>query len=587
MGFSQEMKDFVSAWQSTSKMNSDAAYKDALTAASKGQEARASDPDTLELAQKQGEATLAGTQARTSATLQGIKLAQRRLAIQEQLAKGQLDTGTGNLPPGMVGPAAGSAPAALPPSSLQTEAYADGGLVPEEDDTEDPGAAVGEGSSDATDMSAARRGGGLAPQLIDDGHSAVQAGYGYLHRTLGLGTGGIKTAAQKRAALALQQGAMGLSQQEMEAARKAVDPNNELTDSQRNMAALGSVYQFWRNKGEPQKAERIAAQMMQHYRSASERYAAIAAHAAQGGDMPLAAKAAVMAYANVPDGKDFHIEASPDDPKRLVYYYTDDKGNEIAKGIVTPQELASSAMGLASGGFDKALLTAAGQREEAVKGKGPKGATISDRKNIQGMIDDPNSPVSKAFEADKAAKEKAGQAPDEEHWGSLKDATSHILQDNDHATVHSAFNAAQELLRVNPDDKNPKMPFKVTSSEEGDEHVISFKNGLKAKLNTDQLNEVINKRAAALKASDESIDQEADAEGEPGWFSRRVAPVGSAVGSAVGDAAAAPATERPVFPGGASGAVGSDEAVAVAPRTERPYIPVLANRRRSTGAIPD
>jgi hypothetical protein len=67
----------------------------------------------------------------------------------------------------------------------------------------------------------------------------------------------------------------GLSPAEMNAARKAVDPDGKYTDGERNIAALGAVYQYWMNKDEPEKAQIVAGQMLQHYRSARQRYAAI------------------------------------------------------------------------------------------------------------------------------------------------------------------------------------------------------------------------------------------------------------------------------------------------------------------------
>lgn len=152
----------------------------------------------------------------------------------------------------------------------------------------------------------------------------------------------------------------GLSPQEMDAARKAVDPEGKLTDSQRNMAALGSVYQYWANKGDGDKASRVAFQMLQHYRAALERYAAMAAHANESGELGFAAKAMLKAYANVPDGRDMALTQNPDDPSKLVYSFTDEKGKTVLMGIVTTQQLASSAMGLALSGFDKAILKAAG-----------------------------------------------------------------------------------------------------------------------------------------------------------------------------------------------------------------------------------
>ena len=150
----------------------------------------------------------------------------------------------------------------------------------------------------------------------------------------------------------------GLSEEELAIAKKAVDPEGKLTESQRNMAALGSVYQYWANRGDGRKAGRVAFQMLQYYRNAAQRYAAIAAHAAQGDKASLAAEAAVRAYQTVPGGKNMSFEVKPDGG--IFYHMTGPNGEDIAGVIATPEQLASSAMGLAKAGFDKALLSAAG-----------------------------------------------------------------------------------------------------------------------------------------------------------------------------------------------------------------------------------
>jgi hypothetical protein len=316
----------------------------------------------------------------------------------------------------------------------------------------------------------------------------------------------------------------------MDAARKAVDPENKLTDSQRNMAALGSVYQFWQNKGEPDKATKVAGQMLQHYRAASERYAAIAAHAAQSGDTDLATKAAMKAYANVPDGKD--LQLFKDDDGNLNYSYTDDSGKTIAKGIATPQQLASSAMGLASGGFDKALMSAAGQREEVAKAG--KTQSAADRTKELALPDDTIEAAKKKWSD---APENKGKPVDESYWGDLKDATTHVLQQNPKATPHEALNAAMELTTPSKADPE-KSSFKVTPNEDTGDYSVKLSSGLKIKLSNDQLETVLNARAARVKAATDKIDADMQASDQPTGTDKAVGAVkdiGRGVAGAVGD----------------------------------------------------
>lgn len=553
MSFSQEMKDFLGAWTSVSKINStntDQDYKTALTEATKKKTERENDPDTLELEDKTARAKLAlvGEQIKNAGVSRGYTSA---LTKRVNSAGDPSMQGTGLLPATMGGQPGGTPVQATMPlqSTLQTDpdtpAYAGGGVIPDGPDAEgdadadDPqGAqpvqtaqtmepAVGGGSTDLS--SRGRGGGGLAPAVIDSAHEAVKGGYKHLVDAFGISQGGIKTAAQKRAALALQQGAGGLSPQEMDAARKAVDPQNKLTDSQRNLAALGSVYQFWQNKGEPDKATKVAGQMLQHYRAASERYAAIAAHAAQSGDMDLATKAAVKAYANVPDGKDFQI--FKDDDGQLNYSYTDANGQTIAKGIATPQQLASSAMGLASGGFDKALLTAAGQREEAAKAGKPQSA--ADRTKELALPDDTIEGMKKQWQ-DK----NKDQPVDEGYWADLKDATTHILQQNPKTTPNEAARAA--LALTTPGKADPeKADFKISPpAEDGGDYTVKLNSGLKITLNPDQLDTVMNARAARVKAATDKINADTEASDKPGFAEKAIdagKTIGSGVAGAVGD----------------------------------------------------
>ena len=527
MSFSQELKDFVSGWNTSSKLNTDNEYKSALTAAAKGAETRASDPATLKLAQDTGQERLKSLQeANKSAPVsRGYTqaLTESIRANREQKAKEAAGetTGTGLLPgspvlrstitPDSNTPVATTTPVGAIPGE-DPALYADGGLVPDEgDDEEDtltPAPAVGAvgPTSDATDFSArGRTPSGMAPQLLSDAHSAVKGGYKHLEKEFGLGGTGIKTTAQKQKALAFQKGAGGLSPQEMDAARKTIDPENKLTESQRNLAALGAVYQFWQNKGDGEKAQRVAGQMLQHYRTASERYAAIAAHAAEQGNLVVATQAAVKAYANVPDGRDMTIRRTGDG--NLIYEYTDENGKTLSKGIATPQQLASSAMGLVQGGFDKALLSAAGQREEEAKASG-KGAgkavggsapNSSDRKNMEELFTkDDNSPVAK----EKAKwisenKDKPMDAATSAAIGDLKDTAIHILGDNPNLTHHEAFNKAKLLLQPG---KHGSADFAVTDNNDGT-HTVKFDKGGQLKISEDQLETIMNTRAAHVQAA--------------------------------------------------------------------------------------
>jgi hypothetical protein len=145
---------------------------------------------------------------------------------------------------------------------------------------------------------------------------------------------------------------------EMDAIRKKVDPHNELGEDQRNIASLSAVYQYKLRQGDPQGAQRAAFSLLQNYRLASQRYAVIS-DAAKTGTIDARAKAAMKAYANISDGKDFKIWKAPDG--QLNCSFADDKtGKTITQEVTSPPQFAAAAMSIATKGFEDFLLQQAG-----------------------------------------------------------------------------------------------------------------------------------------------------------------------------------------------------------------------------------
>lgn len=550
MSFSAEMKDFLSAYKTGQQINAsktDQEYKTAQTDSVTKKTERDNDPETLALAKQQAEATLAGTKQRMSqsaaASGRAGTLLQDRLKTnalnrefqQERLnqlrggaipgASGLMPTGPlqSTLSPGGVLPVA--------PSTIDTgeDEYADGGLVEEPDDeevaAEEPVLDIAAPAQPMTDVSAqsrqpreprAPRGleGVISPQLV---HDATRQGMQFGIDTFGLNDPAVLKSPQARQrAMQFAKGVGGLSEQEMAEAKKAVDPQGKLSESQRNMAALGSVYQFWANKGEPQKAQRVAFQMLQYYRNATQRYAAIAARAAEGGNMDLATKAALKAYANVPDGNDLEIMPNPDGG--LMYTYTDSKGEIINKGIATPQQLASSAMGLAQGGFDKAILAAAGAREAqqgAVNPKGNSGGAMKpgdrakEAENIGAEIE--------KLKASAASKNK-DKPVDEEQWSEVGNIAQRIYQQNPKANANEVARAAHAMLI--PGDDPEKAPFKITPGEEGKPSTVNFGGKLKVQIDDEQLDSILNSRAARVKTAVDAINTKMEEGDKPTTMSK-------------------------------------------------------------------
>ena len=533
MSFAAEMKDFLGAWQAGAKINAsrtDQEYKEVQTQAATKKMERENDPETLALEDKKARADLAAKNAQIGSIGASTALTnERRKSVIQARDFAVKDRDALTNAPNTNG-------IELPPLEGLKSAipmYEEGGLVEEEDDGETeefapapaPAApayqqAIPSPGSGNTDFSAQSRqpaaqpqqqglNGVVAPAAVFD---ATKAGLGYGMRAAGLDKRGIKTRAAALQAQQLASGTGGMTQKEMDQVRKAVDPEGKMTDSQRNMASLGAVYQFNMKKGNIGGAEKIAFGMLQHFRVASQRYAAIAAVAAKDGNVDLATAAAMKSYANVPDGRDLKIVKGEDG--RLQYSVIDENGKQIMKGIATPQELAAQAMGMATGGFDKAILNAAGQRAAAAPKESSYNAQPLD-KRVSGLEDYAQKQKEaylesdagkKAIEANKAA---GGAGTVDEHFDDIKDFATHLVQDNPKVTPREAFKAAQALASIDKTDPG-KQPFKAEATENG-MFKLTLNNGLKMNLSEDQFDVVMNKRAAQLKAMDSKQDSEQDA----------------------------------------------------------------------------
>lgn len=607
MSFSAEMKDFLGAWQAGNKIlgaRTDEEYKKAQTDHLKKKTEADYDPERLKLQDEQAQANLAKTRAGTSLIGEQVKNAGvsrgYTAALTDRMRRADQDIGgyqTGNLP---VAPAVGDTGPVLAPAIQPSYGYAAGGVVPDmeaPEEDESVGPAVGAIPDAPTDVSARRRtsepqqpqagyNGVISPTLAAD---AVKGGYRWYAKSNAGGGRGTGARARENA-MRLAQGADALSPQEMDAARKAVDPEGRLSEAQRNMVALGSVYQYWANKGDPARADKVAFQMLQHYRLAAQRYAAIAAAAAEHGNMDMATKAALKAYANVPDGRDMQVTV---DPKgQLQYHYTDENGKTISKGVATPQEFASQVMGLTRGGFDQALLSSAAAREGGGRaatagGEGSKrgagaavgGDKVSDMKGRNEMLDPEITKLQEQW-----SKKNEGKEIDENYWGNLRDNATHVMQQNPNATPREALAVTQALI----DPKNDK--YKTTS--EGGQNVIKFADGQKVVLDDDTFDKLINLQAQNRRAMHAAEDQAAAAAKKPSRLSQAVEgaqQAGRGVANVAADAGRAVSAVGEAAAGAVSRAVPEElkDRGMSAIRKVGEVAGGVADRFRNRGAIPD
>ncbi|MGE0677752.1 hypothetical protein [Pseudolabrys sp.] len=340
----------------------------------------------------------------------------RERAIDEMRAAG--DTGKGYAAGGVVEGGQDATPAQ---EDLEPEDY-----VPDEEDV-DTGDDEGTEDAGTGDQSEAR---GFSMLAAND---AVRDGLLYgvksvqgseTKSAIPEGTTDLSAQSRRSRYASVARGAGAASPSEIAAIKKAIDPEGKMPEGERNMAALGGIYQYYMNKGDPEKAQKAAFHMLQYYRQASQRYGAIAHAAAEAGDMDGATKAALNAYANIPDGRDLRVVKNSDGT--LGYRMVDGlDGSTVAEGVIkSPQEIGALAMKAATDGFDQFITEAAGQRYTAPKdGKGKKGAGATSGKMTDRI---------------KAGEEVGGaydQAPDAYKFGESadagKDIASNIFRTND------------------------------------------------------------------------------------------------------------------------------------------------------------
>lgn len=160
-----------------------------------------------------------------------------------------------------------------------------------------------------------------------------------------------------------------------------IDPDKKLGPAERNMKAIGTVYQYYDQKGDQAKAKEAAASMVQYYRQSSQQFLALSKAAALNGDYDNAAKAAVAAYTNIPNGRDISITKQGDG---YLIDVTDGKtGKTVHKQVVSPEEFGAAAAQFNPSTFDEEIMRAAGQTPEDFKHQ-----TSENTEKTQGSIND-------------------------------------------------------------------------------------------------------------------------------------------------------------------------------------------------------
>jgi|GEM_PF-6510034 len=167
-------------------------------------------------------------------------------------------------------------------------------------------------------------------------------------------------------ATAMFRGAGAYSGEEMKAIRKAVDPEDKLTEGVANLAGLMNAYESFSARGDAASAKKMAASIIQYSQQRSIALGGLALEALKDGNYSDGAKALVQAFNVIPNGQQVSIEKG-------VGVVRDMKTGETVKEIkLTPQVMIAAAGKLASGeDYYKMLIdTASGKMSSSTTPSG-------------------------------------------------------------------------------------------------------------------------------------------------------------------------------------------------------------------------
>jgi hypothetical protein len=204
---------------------------------------------------------------------------------------------------------------------------------------------------------------GAAPQLADALHGGIMA----LQNKTGINPNNQGVPDQQstqQGGAALMAGAGRASQSDVVALFKAVDPAGKLNHAQAMVRAMTAQYEFYLNKGEIEKADNIAAGLIQYSVFEAAKHGDDAQYALKQGNLKAAAISVATGISNLPTGKDVtNVRVNPNNT------VTSDQvdvqsGKVVAEHTVTPQQLFQVALGLSNktASWDAIMQSAAGAK---------------------------------------------------------------------------------------------------------------------------------------------------------------------------------------------------------------------------------
>jgi hypothetical protein len=138
----------------------------------------------------------------------------------------------------------------------------------------------------------------------------------------------------------------GLSFQEYEQAVKAIDPNNQIPAYMKSAATLAEGYNYFMERGQPEKAVRFAKQILVTQKQMSQTLGNLALNAMEQGDVQNACKLFNDACNKFPSANEISVQ--PGQANSLIYTVKD-AGKVVDQGQMNTQQFWELATGVSNG----------------------------------------------------------------------------------------------------------------------------------------------------------------------------------------------------------------------------------------------
>lgn len=173
--------------------------------------------------------------------------------------------------------------------------------------------------------------------------------------------------------------------QEVAQIHQTVDPQNQMSDSVRNVYALEKGYEFYRDRGDMAKASKFAASLIQSAGDTARQYGMQAVNSGKQGDVDGMIASSVKAYNSIPDGMNVTAEKGQNGTINITR--TNSAGETVDQHQLTPQQVLQMATGISSkSGFYEAVMQAA--NPETAKNKLDKEKLAFDEKYKGASLDE-------------------------------------------------------------------------------------------------------------------------------------------------------------------------------------------------------